>query len=138
MTAPAPGTGFAIQLGLAIGAVLVRRGVLDQADWDELFEGAMQAAIREAQRDGTICPGCAKLEAEKPSTVAFHDGRKTYQGSPEDRATWWTCKRCEFTGPNVGADTDGKRACLGSCGGVVPNETVPRAPSYWKNKATGK
>lgn len=44
------------------------------------------------------------------------------QGGPEDRAHWWTCSVCHFTGPLVGLCEDGKtRACLASCGGVDPN-----------------
>lgn len=43
------------------------------------------------------------------------------QGSPEDRATWWTCTWCDFTGPFVGTTPEGKKACLASCGGVTPN-----------------
>lgn len=43
------------------------------------------------------------------------------QGSPEDRALWRICTRCNFHGPLVGAAADGAHACLGSCGGVTPN-----------------
>lgn len=43
------------------------------------------------------------------------------QGSPEDKSTWWTCASCDFTGPYVGETENGKRACLGSCGGVKRN-----------------
>lgn len=43
------------------------------------------------------------------------------QGSPEDRATWWTCSACSFKGPYVGSRPDGTHGCLGSCGGTEPN-----------------
>lgn len=57
------------------------------------------------------------------------DGTAVEQGGPEDRATWWTCKVCGFTGPHVGAHADGRKVCRGiSCsdGNVTKNPGVPR------------
>jgi hypothetical protein len=64
------------------------------------------------------------------------DGRIVVQGGPEDRAAWWTCAYCEFTGPHVGMGADGKRGCQGSCAvrPTTPNPNVPREPSYWKER----
>lgn len=47
------------------------------------------------------------------------------QGSPEDKATWWTCGHCSHRGPFVGSDPSGARRCVGSCGvDVRPNPDV--------------
>ena len=54
------------------------------------------------------------------------DGREVEQGSPEDRATWWSCSRCGFHGPNVGTRADGTKGCMASCGGETQNPNVPR------------
>ena len=55
------------------------------------------------------------------------DGTPVEQGSPEDKATWWTCSHCGFTGPHVGEDKNGEKRCMGSCGvDVKPNPNVPR------------
>jgi hypothetical protein len=52
------------------------------------------------------------------------------QGGQEDRATWWTCSRCHFTGPLVGTREDGAHGCMGSCGGITPNPSCT-----WKSDA---
>ena len=61
------------------------------------------------------------------------DGTEVEQGGPEDRATWWTCSQCGFTGPHVGFTMDRAgfflKRCLGSCGGENLNPNVPRASS---------
>jgi len=58
------------------------------------------------------------------------------QGSPEDRATWWTCTVCQFTGPYVGTTADGKKACLGViCGGVKPNDACTFSNKLKENNA---
>ncbi len=56
------------------------------------------------------------------------DGTACEQGSPADKDTWWTCGYffCGFTGPHVGTDLEGKKCCMGSCGGVTENPNVPR------------
>ena len=65
------------------------------------------------------------------TTVVMPDGVSVEQGGPEDRATWWTCERCGFNGPNVGETTGGgQRRCRGSCGGVWDNPNVPRLPGH--------
>lgn len=57
------------------------------------------------------------------------------QGSPEDRATWWTCAECGFRGPFVGTTAAGMKACLGSCGGVKPNDACTFSNKPKENNA---
>ena len=59
-------------------------------------------------------------------TLYLPDGTACEQGSAEDRATWWTCSVCSFTGPHVGSNEKGGHACMGSCGGTEKNPNVPR------------
>src|SRR5271154_4118094 len=55
------------------------------------------------------------------------DGREVEQSGPEDRATWWTCKSCGFTGPAVGSDPNGEHRCMGIiCGGRNMNPNTPK------------
>lgn len=62
--------------------------------------------------------------------LRMSDGTEVEQGGPEDRATWWTCTRCFFTGPHVGTDEHGQRACMGViCRGVALNPNVLRLPN---------
>lgn len=64
--------------------------------------------------------------------LQMSDGRLVDQGGPEDRATWWKCGQCQFTGPNVGSGSQkGTHRCMGVlCGGVEENPNVPRVPGY--------
>jgi hypothetical protein len=57
------------------------------------------------------------------------DGREVEQGSAEDRATWWTCSLCHYTGPFVMSTSIGDRRCF-PCGGETDNPHVPRALGY--------
>lgn len=72
--------------------------------------------------DGSVerSPEMAEQPTMLPSGVV--------QGSSEDRATWWQCGACGFTGPYVGETVTGDRACLGSCGGVNPNPACTFQP----------
>lgn len=61
--------------------------------------------------------------------LIMSDGRECEQGSPEDKATWWRCAQCGFTGPAVGSNLDGEPRCMGiMCNGVTPNPNVPHIP----------
>lgn len=63
--------------------------------------------------------------------LTMPDGIKVEQGGPEDKATWWTCTACEFTGPNVGSNEAGEHVCMGIiCGGKTLNPDTPRIPWY--------
>lgn len=57
------------------------------------------------------------------------NGDKVKQGSPEDKATWWTCSYCNFTGPHVGSiEPSGRtKRCMASCGGKHLNPNAPRS-----------
>ena len=68
-------------------------------------------------------------EVTKPFTLYLPDGTPVLQGSHEDRATWWTCSQCGFTGPHVGTNArTGAKRCLGIfCDGDTENPNVPRA-----------
>lgn len=60
------------------------------------------------------------------------DGTEVEQNGPEDKATWWTCWVCGFKGPAVGADKQGRHACMGiMCDGVELNPTSPKDAGYW-------
>lgn len=67
--------------------------------------------------------------------LVLPDGTPVEQGSPEDRATWWSCETCGFHGPHVGSNAEGKKACMGIfCNGVTPNPNVPRVSGYSAQK----
>jgi hypothetical protein len=71
----------------------------------------------------------ASSPALPPTLLRMPDGRMVRQGGPEDRATWWTCQQCHFTGPAVGSNERGEHVCMGIlCGGKTMNPAVPRLP----------
>jgi hypothetical protein len=82
--------------------------------WDKLQ--AAKARIKELETWATI-PG----HVLRPIVLPHRLSNGNFQGSPEDRATWWTCGACGFHGPFVGKTEQGEKRCLGSCGGVTPN-----------------
>lgn len=59
----------------------------------------------------TVCDGTGNDLGDcshQRTMLKMPDGREVEQGGPEDRATWWTCTQCNFTGPHVGTDPEGK------------------------------
>lgn len=85
--------------------------------WREYWDNNDKHPVKEVQQEGRRLPN------------GF------IQGSPEDRATWWTCAECGFRGPYVGTTAAGMKACLGSCGGVKPNDACTFSNKPKENNA---
>ncbi len=97
----------------------------------------MVAKAAEFSKEDTLPPGVwyearpydGNDPASSPTLLRLPDGRMVAQGGPEDRATWWTCQQCHFTGPAVGSNERGEHVCMGIlCGGKTMNPAVPRLP----------
>jgi hypothetical protein len=83
---------------------------------------------------GATCGEHGGAEGLPPAMLEMPDGRMVPQNGPEDRATWWTCTQCGFTGPAVGSNPEGEHRCMGIiCGGKTLNPTSPKCKG-WRNE----
>lgn len=91
----------------------------------EIRRVALQLEDSEDQQALGIAAKAVERVAQKskpePKVWTLPNGR--IRGSEEDKKHWWTCHQswCAFTGPHVGTDKLGRKACLGSCGGITRN-----------------
>lgn len=100
------------------------------ASWNEAMDFAAGSMAREMRDEVDK----RTLDALAPAMLEMPDGKLVPQNGPEDRATWWTCTQCGFTGPAVGTNPEGVRRCMGIiCGGVKLNPTSPKSPG-WREK----